>query len=70
MIQTTRFDSANDRSGRSSLGLEHGESGELAEKGPSAMVRAFERLVASQPGLCLGAALSVGILFGWWMKRR
>jgi hypothetical protein len=67
MIQMTHSDSANDRSGRSSLGL---ESGELAEKGPSAMVRAFERLVASQPGLCLGAALSVGILFGWWMKRR
>ena len=42
----------------------------MARKEPSRSVRSIERFVAQRPGFCLGAALSVGIALGWWVKRQ
>jgi ElaB/YqjD/DUF883 family membrane-anchored ribosome-binding protein len=70
MIQIARPESLNDGAGRSSLGLENGESADMARKGASQIVRAIERFVAQRPGFCIGAALSVGIALGWWVKRQ
>jgi ElaB/YqjD/DUF883 family membrane-anchored ribosome-binding protein len=60
----------NDHGAPASPRFEFGNFGELARTGPAAMVRAVERFVADQPGLCLGAAATAGILLGWWVKRR
>jgi ElaB/YqjD/DUF883 family membrane-anchored ribosome-binding protein len=32
--------------------------------------RAVEAFVAAHPAACLAAAVSMGILFGWWVKRQ
>jgi len=29
-----------------------------------------EEFIASHPAACLGAAVSIGILLGWWIKRQ
>jgi ElaB/YqjD/DUF883 family membrane-anchored ribosome-binding protein len=70
MIQTPRPELSNDGSGRSTLGLKPGETVGRARQGAVQVVRAIEQFVARRPGLCLGAALSLGIALGWWMKRR
>jgi hypothetical protein len=70
LIQILRPESSNGGAGRSSLGLEKGERGGMARKGPIQIVRSLERFVARRPGFCLAAALSVGIALGWWMKRQ
>jgi len=69
MIQIARHESSSDGTGRSSLGPGNDECVDMARKRPSRIVRAIERFVAHRPGLCLGAALSVGIALGWWVKR-
>jgi len=40
----------------------------MARKGLSQSVQSIERFVAQRPAFCLGAALSVGIALGWWVK--
>jgi ElaB/YqjD/DUF883 family membrane-anchored ribosome-binding protein len=70
MIKMAHSESTNDRGGPAAPRFEYRNFGELARKGPAAMVRAFERFVADQPGLCLGASVTAGILLGWWVKRR
>lgn len=70
MIKITHSESTNDRSGPAPPWFEFRNFGELARKGSAAMVRALERFVADQPGLCLGAAVSAGVFLGWWVKRR
>ena len=69
MIKTAHPESPNDRSGPAPLRFEFRNFGERARKGPAAMIQAFERFVADQPGLCLGAAVTAGIFLGWWVKR-
>lgn len=69
MIRITCPESSKDASGQSSLGLGSGEWGDMARKGLSRSVQSIERFVAQRPGLCLGAAISVGIALGWWVKR-
>jgi hypothetical protein len=29
-----------------------------------------EQFIAEHPGICLGAAVVMGIAVGWWVKRR
>ena len=70
MIQITQPESSNNGAGQSSPGLDQGEFAAIARKRPSRIVRAIDRFVAQRPGFCLGAALSVGIALGWWVKRR
>jgi hypothetical protein len=55
---------------RSSFGLISGGWGDAARSGLSRSVQSIERFVAQRPGVCLGAALSVGIALGWWLKRQ
>lgn len=69
MIQNAHPESANDDPGRPSLRLEREACLGRARPGAAQMLRAFEHLVAQQPGICLGAALSLGIALGWWVKR-
>jgi len=69
MIQLVHHESSSKRAGQSSLGLDSGGRVELARKGPSRIVLAIERFIAQRPRFCLGAALSVGIALGWWVKR-
>ena len=69
MIQITHLESSNNGTGRAALGLDRGELLGMARKEPSRIVRAVKRFVAQRPGFCLGAALSVGIALGWWVKR-
>ncbi len=69
MIQISRPESSNDGTGRSSLGLKHGECADMGRQGPAQIVRYLERFVAQRPGFCLGAALAVGIALGWRVKR-
>jgi hypothetical protein len=70
MIQIARRESSNGGAGRSSLGLENGERVDMARQGALQIARTIERFIAHRPGFCLGAALSVGIAFGWWVKRQ
>ncbi len=70
MIKSTHPESTNEWGGPAPLRSEFGNFGELARKDPAAMVRAFERFVADQPGLCLGVAVTTGIFLGWWVKRQ
>jgi ElaB/YqjD/DUF883 family membrane-anchored ribosome-binding protein len=70
MMKTAHPESTNDRGGFVPLRFEFRNLGELVRTAPVAMVRAFERLVAGQPGICLGAAVTAGIFLGWWVKRR
>ena len=70
MIQIPRPELSNNGPGRSWFGLENGEVVGMARKGASQIVREIERFVARRPAICLGAALSVGIALGWWVKRR
>ena len=69
MIRIQRYESANGGTGRSALGPDRGARSAPARKAPSRIVRAVERFIARRPGVCLGAALSVGIVLGWWVKR-
>ena len=69
MIRIQRNESANGGADRSALGPDRGARSAPARKTPSRIIRAVERFVAQRPGLCLGAALSVGIVLGWWVKR-
>jgi ElaB/YqjD/DUF883 family membrane-anchored ribosome-binding protein len=32
--------------------------------------RTLERFVQTQPGWALGLSLGMGVLLGWWIKRR
>jgi ElaB/YqjD/DUF883 family membrane-anchored ribosome-binding protein len=70
MIQIARPEISIDGSGRSSLGLNCGQAVGMARQKASQLVQEIERLVARRPGLCLGAALSVGIALGWLVKRQ
>ena len=69
MIRIARHESSKNGPGPSSLGLNSGEWVDMARKGLSQSVQSIERFVAQRPGFCLGAALSVGIALGWWVKR-
>jgi hypothetical protein len=69
MIRLARPELSKDAPGRSSLGLDSAEWANAARKGLSQSVQSIERFVARRPGFCLGAALSVGIALGWWVKR-
>jgi hypothetical protein len=69
MIQIAGNESSKNGPGRSAPGLTRGAWGNMAQKGLSHSVQSIERFVARRPGFCLGAALSVGIALGWWMKR-
>jgi hypothetical protein len=69
MIQVTHPDASKNGNGRSSLGFDRGERVGIARKHPSRIAAAIDRFVAKQPGFCLGAALSLGIALGWWVKR-
>ena len=70
MIQIPRPELLNNGPGRIRFGLENGDSVGMARKGPAQIVREIERFVARWPGFCLGAALSVGLALGWWVKRQ
>lgn len=70
MIDIARHELSKDGPGRSSLGLDRGGAVDMARKGRSRIVQFIERFVARRPGVCLGAALSVGIVLGWWVKRQ
>jgi hypothetical protein len=70
MIDIARHELSNDGPGRSSLGFGGGGAVAVARKGLSVSVQSIERFVARRPGVCLGAALSVGIVLGWWVKRQ
>ena len=70
MIQIARPKSSNGDTGGSAAGLERSAHVDLAHRGPFPLVRRLERLVAQRPGLWLGAAVSLGIALGWWVKRR
>ena len=69
MIRIARLETATNVPGRSSIGLNKGEWANVARKQLSKSVQSIERLVAQLPGFCMGAALSVGIALGWWVKR-
>ena len=69
MIRIARHESSKNGPGRSSIGLNSGEWADVARKGLSQSAQSIERFVAQRPGFCLGAALSVGIALGWWVKR-
>jgi hypothetical protein len=69
MIRIARPEPSKDDPGRSSLGFDSGEWVDMARKGLSQSARSIERFVAQRPCFCLGAALSVGIALGWWVKR-
>ena len=69
MIRIARLDSSTIGPVRSSNGLNIGEWADVARKGLSQSAQSIERFVAQRPGFCLGAALSVGIAIGWWVKR-
>ena len=70
MIQIPRPELSNNGPGRSWFGLENGEAVDLARQKTSQIVREIEQFVARRPAICLGAALSVGIALGWWVKRQ
>lgn len=61
---------SKDDVGESPLKLNRGMWGDAGRKVLSKSARAIERLAVQKPGYCLGAALSVGIALGWWVKRR
>ena len=69
MIRIACLESTTNRSGRSSIELKRGEWADVARKQLSQSVQLIERFVAQRPGFCMGAALSVGIALGWWVKR-
>ena len=69
MIRIARHESSKNGSGRFPLELNSGEWVDMARKGLSQSVQSIERFVAQQPAFCLGAALSVGVALGWWVKR-
>ncbi len=69
MIRIARHESSKNGPSRFSLGLNRGKWVDMARTGLSQSVQSIERFVAQRPGLCLGAALSVGIALGWWVKR-
>lgn len=68
MIPIARPESSNNGTGGSSLASERGGDVDIGQDS-SPIVRAITRFVAQRPGFCLGAALSLGIAFGWWVKR-
>jgi len=70
MIRMARLDSPKNGPSRSSLGLSSGEWVDMVRKGLSQSVQSIERFVAQRPGFCLGAAISVGMALGWWVKRQ
>jgi hypothetical protein len=69
MIRIAHHESSKNGSGRSSIGPNRAECVDKAQEEPSRSVQFIERLVAKRPGFCLGAALSIGIALGWWVKR-
>jgi hypothetical protein len=69
MIRIARPESSKDAPGRSSLGLNSDDWVDMARNGLSQSVQSVERFVARRPGLCLGAALFIGVALGWWVKR-
>jgi hypothetical protein len=69
MFRIARPDSSKNGAGLPSFGPNSGESVGMAQEGLSRGVQSIERFVAQRPGFCLGAALSVGIALGWWVKR-
>ena len=69
MIRIALHESSKNDAGRHSLGLNNGEWVGMGRTGQSQSVQSIERFVGQRPGLCLGAALSVGIALGWWVKR-
>jgi hypothetical protein len=69
MIRIALHELSKNNAGRPLLGLNNGEWVGMGRTGLSRSVQSIERFVAQRPGLCLGAALSVGIALGWWVKR-
>jgi hypothetical protein len=69
MIQIARHEPSKNGSGLSSPGLGSGKCIDKAQKEPSQSVQFIERFVVQRSGFCLGAALSIGIALGWWLKR-
>ena len=69
MIRIASHEPSKNEPSQSSLELNSGEWVDMARKGLSQSVQSIERFVAQQPGFCLGAALSVGVALGWWVKR-
>jgi hypothetical protein len=69
MIRIALHKSSKNGAGRPSLALNSGERVEMGRTGLPQSVQSIERFVAQRPGFCLGAALSVGIALGWWVKR-
>ena len=65
----TPLESAITGAGRSSRTCHSGEGTDLAQIERSRRVQSIKQFVARHPGLCLGAALSFGVILGWWMKR-
>ncbi len=70
MIQITRLEPSHNGAGQSPPELDQVEIVAIARKQPSRIAAAIDRFLAQRPGFCLGAALSVGIALGWWVKRR
>jgi hypothetical protein len=48
----------------------HDRQVENATQLREAAERRVLQFIAAHPGLCLGAALSVGMAIGWWVKRK
>jgi hypothetical protein len=69
MIRIACPASSKDDVGESSLKFNHGVWGDAGRKVLSKSALAIERFAVQEPGYCLGAALSIGIALGWWVKR-
>jgi hypothetical protein len=69
MIRIARHEPSKNEPSQSSLEPNSGGWVDMATRGLSQSVHSIERFVAQQPAFCLGAALSVGVVLGWWAKR-
>lgn len=70
MIRTAQHESANNDFRQSSLGIEGGTWVAKIRKALSLNLQSIERFVAQRPGVSLGAAISLGMGLGWWVKRQ
>jgi len=49
---------------------EGGDLGDAMSRQFEAARRSAEKFIAAHPAACLGTAVSIGILLGWWIKRQ
>jgi hypothetical protein len=69
MISSACPTPSQDDVGETSLQLSRGTWGNAGREILFQSAQAIERWACQEPGYCLGAALSIGIALGWWVKR-